>query len=455
MITDSSHVLTTMPLGKRHLWIVFVASLGQLLGTAVATLAGIIIPMIEIMRRTGLSSFMQGLIGCIDLVGIAIGSVILGKLSDKYGYLLFFRLCPVIVLVASLVAIFIPNIWVLVVCLFLIGFAIGGEYSLDSNYISVLLPVKWRAEMIGIAKAMSAFGNIIAAAVCFILVNKWREADKWPELMWIIVGVALVMILCRIKFYQSPKWLINHGQPKKALEAAKRFLGNDVVLPAQSDQSNAETVTSMSMFSFIKKYWKKVVLSGVPWACEGLGVYGIGVFLPMLVMALGLQSTSADSSPIMHVVSSIETTFWISCIILPGFILGLILINRKKSLTKIQYVGFYLSAISLIILAFSYHYKWNSWISITAFMLFELFLNMGPHLVTYVLPPKIYPVEVRGQGTGLAASIGKIGAVLAVFFIPVLLRFGGAMSVLAVSATVMFAGGIITHVFGKKVIDTN
>ena len=45
---------------RRRLWIVFVASLGQLIGTALATVAGVIIPMINIMRHPELSSLMQG-----------------------------------------------------------------------------------------------------------------------------------------------------------------------------------------------------------------------------------------------------------------------------------------------------------------------------------------------------------------------------------------------------------
>ncbi len=46
--------------------------------------------------------------------------------------------------------------------------------------------------------------------------------------------------------------------------------------------------------------------------------------------------------------------------------------------------------------------------------------------MTYVLPSKVYPVNVRGQGSGVAASIGKLGAVLGVFFIPLLLKAGGS-----------------------------
>ena len=55
-----------------------------------------------------------------------------------------------------------------------------------------------------------------------------------------------------------------------------------------------------------------------------------------------------------------------------------------------------------------------------------------------------------GIGAGLAASIGKVGAVLGVFFIPVLLKAGGASLVLIVSAAVMLAGGLVTDIFHPR-----
>ncbi len=445
--------MATMRLTPRHYWIVFVASLGQLIGTGVATLAGIIIPMIEILRHPELSSFMQGLIGAIDLIGIAIGSVIFGRLSDRYGYILFFRLCPLLILIAAVIAALIPNISVLVISLFFVGLGIGGEYSLDSGYISELMPDKWKATMVGVAKAASAFGNIIVAAVCFGLITYWHKAEMWPHLMWIIAIIAGVMFIVRIWFYQSPKWLLDQGKKAQAEVAVKKFLGPDVIIePADSVKKPIVTQTKMSFSQFISSNWRQIILSGIPWACEGLGVYGIGVFLPVLVMALGLEHAGIEEAPIMHVASSVEITLWISCIILPGFVLGLWLIAKKMYLPRIQTVGFFLSALAMIILGISYHFSWPHWISIGAFMAFELFLNMGPHLITYVLPPAIYPVAIRGRGSGLAASIGKIGAVLAVFFIPFLLKVGGALTVLVVSAAVMLIGGLITRIFAPKVM---
>ena len=438
-----------MPLTWRHIRIVGVASLGQLIGTAVATIAGVIIPMLNILAHPELSSVVQGLIGAADLIGICVGSVIFGKLSDRYGYLLFFRLCPLLMAVAAAVSVICASVPVLIVCLFLIGLGIGGEYSLDSGYVSELMPTRYRPLMVGVTKTAAALGNIIAAAICFGLLIDWGRPDTWPRLMWIVCGIAVVMILLRIRFYQSPGWLMSKGRTAEAERAVRQFLGPNVEMVPQAPAATAPAPARQNPLQFFKANAKRIILSGIPWACEGLGVYGIGVFLPILVMALGLERFGPGDPAMLHVTDSVRVTLWISCIMLPGFITGLILIRKKKSITAIQTWGFLLCTAALVILIPSYDNHWDKWISIGAFMAFEFFLNMGPHLVTYVLPPKIYPVADRGLGVGIAAAIGKIGAVVGVFFIPMLLKAGGAELVLWVSAATMAVGAIVTFAFRK------
>ena len=459
---NPTYNVSTMPLTWRHWWIVAVASLGQLVGTAVATIAGVIIPLINITRHPELSSWMQGLIGAADLAGIMIGSVIFGRLSDRYGYLLFFRLCPAILLISAVVAALCNSVTILIVCLFFIGIGIGGEYSLDSDYVSELMPSDRRQMMIGVTKTASALGNIIAAALSLAWLTIWHDAADWRQLMWIIAGIGALMFLLRIRFYQSPKWLLDHGRPQEAERAVKAFLGNDVELEdvvAESRKTEKNIRASLvkqapegDHYAAPKLSLKEIVLTGVPWACEGLGVYGIGVFIPVLVMALGIGHFGADAAPTAHVIESVKNTLYISCIILPGFLIGVWLTGRKASAPKLQIVGFTACALSLTLLLLSYHFGWASWISLVAFMAFELFLNIGPHLVTYLLPPMVYPVEVRGQGTGIAASMGKFGAVLGVFVVPLMLKAGGAVLVLGVSAGVVLLGAIVTAIFAPLVI---
>jgi nitrate/nitrite transporter NarK len=64
-----------------------------------------------------------------------------------------------------------------------------------------------------------------------------------------------------------------------------------------------------------------------------------------------------------------------------------------------------------------------------------------------VLPTQVFPVVERGAGCGIAAAIGKAGAVIGVFVIPLLLKWGGITSVLIVSIAVMLLGALITALF--------
>lgn len=69
-----------------------------------------------------------------------------------------------------------------------------------------------------------------------------------------------------------------------------------------------------------------------------------------------------------------------------------------------------------------------------------------------MLPAQVYTVPERGAGSGISASIGKVGAVLGVFFIPVIMKAAGAGAVLVFCAAVMLAGAFVTWYAARKVL---
>lgn len=450
---DQSLDMETMPLTGRHIAIFVKSSLGQVLGSGLATLIGIIIPMIQILARPELSSVEQGILSCMSLLGIMLGSAILGNFSDQHGYLKLFRWCPAFILVASLFAFYTDSTIGLALGLFVMGLGIGGEYAIGSDYIAELMPKKWSLFMVGASKATAALGSISIAIISYLLLVRWGNAEHWNRLILIISALSFTMLLLRIRFAQSPSWLLAQGKPKEAEEAVKYFLGNNVTLKTTPLKENTSTPPAPSLIQFIKQgNTKKIIFSGIPWACEGLGVYGIGIFLPILVMSLGLGSDSKDQ--FKQIINSIELTIYINIFILIGFLVGLFIVNRFYHV-KTQFWGFIFAAIGLIILLIGYLLKLPSWVSILGFLVFEICLNAGPHLLTYIIPQQIYPLEDRGTGDGLAASIGKLGGVIGVFFIPILLSWGGPTLVLIVSTVVMVIGGLITLIYGRKVLPEN
>lgn len=347
-------------------------------------------PMIVLVGAPHLSSFMQGISASVSLVGIAIGSMFMGRLSDRNGYLFYFRLCPILMMVGAAIELFASDSLALfLIGMFVAGLGVGGGYSLDSDYISELMPESRRFICVGIAKATSAIGFIIGAVGCYFIIRLTGRSTAWTYLMLIVGALGLITLLMRLRWWESPMWLMAHGMPDKAVKAARHFFGADVTVlpPVKSSVANA----SWAMM-FSRKNMSRIILSGIPWACEGVGVYGIGVFLPMLVSALGLMP--ADAHGLHRIELSVEITAWINFFILPGFILGLCVLRRVWHITMLTW-GFYICAAGLVLLLMAHVFGWPMWTSIVGFFIFEIFLNAGPHLVTYVIPAQIYPVAVR------------------------------------------------------------
>lgn len=439
--------MATMKLRPAHFRILFIASLGQILGQGLATLVGIVIPLLQLASGGDIPSGLQGVLGCISLIGIMIGSAVIGNLSDRYGYLLLFRLCPVVCGLAALTVIIFPDVTVLTAALFIMGFAIGGEYSLDPNYISELMPEKWKVFMVGVAKALASAGSAIVGLICYLVLKNDGHAGLWSSLMWIVAGLCAVMFLTRLGFAQSPQWLAARGKLCQAQEAAKKMLGSDVVMKNPERSVPAPLpAQSISIWKFIVTRFRKVVLTGVPWACEGLGVYGIGIFLPVLVMAFGLDSLPADTPAIERITRSVMMTFILCMVMIAGFSVGLIVLHRFNHL-HMQIAGFWLSSLGLGILLAAYLLHWPTVIAVAGFVLFELALNAGPHLITFILPSQEFTAADRGTGAGIAASVGKSGAVIGAFCIPIILHHWGAVGVLSVSIAVMALGAVITRIF--------
>jgi len=448
--TDGNPVdMDTMPLRWGHLRVVFVSSLGQFTGAGLATIVGIMIPLMQLVLHPELRPLMQGVLASASLLGIMAGSAAVGYLADRHGYLRYFRICPLIVLAASLYGFAAEGPWRLAAALFAMGVGIGGEYGLDGDYISETMPVRWRQTMVGIAKAASAFGNIFAAVACYFILRTWHDALEWRSLLLLVSLLAAVMSLTRIRFAQSPGWLLARGREEEAERAVRYLLGQDVTLGGELRNRPRKGGGQVGWRELFRgENLRRVVFSGVPWACEGAGVYGIGIFLPVLIIAMGLGADAGDAFG--RVVHSVRTTAYVNLFVAAGFIAGLLLLERIDRI-RMQTMGFLLCAAGLGVLLAAHLLHLPAWAAIAGFMIFELFINAGPHLVTFILPSEIYSVAERGAGAGIAAAFGKAGAVIGVFFFPLLMRWGGVALALSVTIVLQIAGAAVTAIAGRRI----
>ncbi|WP_294143000.1 MFS transporter [uncultured Sanguibacteroides sp.] len=447
--SDKMVNMDTMPLRWGHIRILIIASAGQFFGGVLAILIGVIAPLIAITHHPELSSWAQGFVFSSGLIGITIGSLFFGHLSDKYGYLFFFRLCPLLILFASLWIFFSQSILVLTINLLIIGFSIGGGYALDPSYVSEIMPKKWKKQMLGISKASSALGNVLMIIVAYYLLKSTGNPEIWNKLFLFISIFAAAAFLSRIHFAESPEWLAIHGKVQEAEKNVRYFLGNDVYIGELANKSKTRSQPQSSWKElFVRGNIKKIILSGIPWGCEGMGVYGIGIFTPILLLSLGF--IPPDALPFDRVIDALRITLYINLAVISGFILGISLINKINPIRD-QSLGFFISAIGLFVVLLGYMYHLPAWVILIGFMLFEVALNAGPHMMTFILPSRIYDLQTRASGEGIASALGKLGAIIATFIIPPLLKLGGGKLVLLVAIGILILGGVITAIVGPMV----
>lgn len=434
-----------MPLRLGHFRVLVVASLGQVIGAALSTLIGVVIPLMQILLHTTLPPLKQALLASMSLMGIMVGSILIGRWSDRRGYLRYMRLSPALILLGAIIAISSTNSTVMMIALFIMGFGIGGGYSLDSDYVSEIMPRRWRLFMVGVVKASSAVGNVVMAFVCYYILGHWTTADHWNGMFLLVALMAVVMLLSAIRFEQSPGWLLSQGRREEAERAARYFLGQDVELGEVAATTEGVSVGSL----FRGESLRRTILCGLPWACEGYAVYGVGVFLPVLIMSLGLGR--GEVGTIAHATSSVHLAAYVNLFVAAGFAAGLMAIRRSFNLRQ-QSVGFVVAALGLVLLMVGYALHLPRWTMIAGLALFELFINAGPHLMTFILPSQVYPIAERGAGAGVAAAAGKAGAVAGVFTIPLLLGWGGVEMVMAVTLALQLLGAAVTATLGRELL---
>ncbi len=82
----------------------------------------------------------------------------------------------------------------------------------------------------------------------------------------------------------------------------------------------------------------------------------------------------------------------------------------------------------------SYLSLWESLESVS------FFINFGPNATTFLIPSEIYPIHLRARAHGLSAAVGKAGAFIGAFFLPLLLNNMGLAYTMAVVAIASFLG---------------
>ncbi len=93
-------------------------------------------------KTLNMSSSDVGLAGTVYLLGEVAGALVFGRLTDTLGRKKMFTLTLVVYLLGAAASGLAPTMWVFLLCRFISGMGIGGEYSAVNSAIDELIPGK-------------------------------------------------------------------------------------------------------------------------------------------------------------------------------------------------------------------------------------------------------------------------------------------------------------------------
>ena len=253
---------------------------GYVMGSIALALAGLCSCM-------EVSATWQGLLGSSALVGVFVGGVLTGLVSDKFGRQKIFLMSFVVITIAAALQYFATGPMNLFVLRIIVGMAIGADYSVGVTLLTEVLPRKERGPLLGCLVAVWTVGYVAAS---FAGVFVFAPID-WNMLLASSAIPAFIVLLLRAGTPESPRWLASKGRHEEAQAIIDEFIGEGYVL---EEEPLTEKLGVKALFN--RKTIRSLAFVCIFWSLNVIPYFGVYTFLPILLQELDSPRRSSWTS---------------------------------------------------------------------------------------------------------------------------------------------------------------
>ncbi|MDM2934235.1 MFS transporter [Citrobacter sp. Cu233] len=357
-----------------------------------------IIPLTPAMQLT---PFMVGMIGGSALLGLFLGSLVLGWVSDHIGRQKIFTFSFVLITAASFLQFFVTTPEQLIGLRILVGIGLGGDYAVGHTLLAEFSPRRHRGILLGAFSVVWTIGYVLAslAGHYFILENP----DAW-------------------------RWLMRQGRFAEAHAVVHRYFGPDVLLGDEVAVASHKHIKTL----FSTHYWRRTVFNSVFFVCLVIPWFVIYTWLPTIAQTIGLED-------------ALTTSLLLNALLIVGALLGLVLTHL---LTHRRFLlgSFLLLAVTLFVMAFL---PSGNPLTLLFFVLFSTTISAVSNLVG-ILPAESFPTDIRSLGVGFATAMSRLGAAISTGLLPWTLAQWGMQVTLLLLTGVLLIGLVVTWLWAPE-----
>ncbi|HEY2215636.1 MAG TPA: MFS transporter, partial [Acidimicrobiales bacterium] len=371
------------------------------------------------------------------ILGAFVGAFTFGRIADVIGRKKVYVTVAVIMIFGALASAFAPGFLWLVAARLVLGLGIGGDYPVSAVLMSEYSNRKDRGRLVGLVFSMQALGLIVGPLVALVLLESGLSGNiTWRLLLGLGALPAAGVVYLRSKMPESPRYL---AQVKGEADRAAQDLTNFSEGVVSGSGPETSTSTRMRLGQFLTNPRMLILLLGTAgsWFLFDYAYYGNTLSLPAILK---------NVNPAASIETKLAWSLGMFVIFaVPGYALAVWKMD-KIGHKRLQLIGFSVMAVAYLVLGavpvLTQHV--GSFLAILGMSYF--FIEFGPNTTTFVLPSEVFPVSVRTTGHGMAAGIGKLGAFVGVFLVPVLQDHIGLRGLLVVAGVSAILGILVTTV---------
>lgn len=359
---------------------------------------GLVSFIVPVLTKTwALSPLQAGLLGSVVFLGMAIGAIFGGAISDTLGRKFVVIGGMFITSFFGLASAFAPEYYSYLFIRFLVGIGLGGLIPTDFSLFMEYVPRRSRGMFGGLMNLYWGVGEIFECALGWAVL---------PNLGWRwFVGLSAIpgflSLFLRLFAPESVRFLLlknKREQAIKIMESASKL--NRVPLPSgqlvlhygnktEKKQTTAEQLGAV----FSGKLLGTSLLLYIIWFCQSLGGWGFNFLIPIV-----FRHVSNDNVYLNTMLVALVGTV--------GYILVAIVLDRIPRRVMLTTTYLLVGLIVALIAASP------DPIYILLFSMIAQFFMVFPWSTVYLYTSEVYPTGCRATGMGICAVFTRIGGTI-------------------------------------------
>ncbi|MGX5357151.1 MFS transporter [Kocuria sp. KH4] len=353
---------------------------------------GAVLPALAEYRAWDLTPLELGGLGSYALIGMLIGAMVIGTLSDRVGRRRMLLASVAIFTTMQLGAALAPSPELFGLFRLLGGLGMGGIIPVAAALTIEYSAPHRRSFNYGLMYSGYSLGILVAALLALLLLPTlgWR---------WVVgagfVPVLLLPVLARL-VPESLEYLVGKGRPEDAARVAARLGVEPFVpghwAPAEAPRSAGWRQSLAAMFS--RDWLRPTVFFWISLFCGMVLVYGLNTWLPSIMRSAGYALGPALTFLVVFSLASAAG----------GVALGRAADAYGKKLILMTF--YLLGGVGILLLMFP-----NSIVVNYVFVALAGIGSISTSLVLTGWVADYYPSYARATATGWALSFARIGAI--------------------------------------------